>query len=277
MITKFLLTGDCHANFSRFKNLPKEDQNNENLGVVILGDLGLNFTLGSGDSQLKNFLDKRYKFTIYGVRGNHEARPQDVPGMELVYDENVQGEVYLQKKWPKLRYFKDWGIYQFGDYKVAIIGGAYSVDKYYRLANGLRWFENEQLSTEEMIECTRDFTNQKIDLVLTHTCPVAWEPSDLFLPSVNQSTVDKSMELFLEELAQVFEWNVWCFGHYHSDRIERPHIEQLYTDMEDLDTLMERWYAYDEDGELEWWLIKSPNYYMEDYINPYCIKGDNNV
>ena len=76
---------------------------------------------------------------------------------------------------------------------------------------------------------------------------------------------------------QVFEWSVWCFGHYHADRIERPHIEQLYTDMEDLDTLMERWYSYDENGELEWWLVKSPNYYVEDYLNPYGIKGDYNV
>lgn len=266
MITKFLLTGDCHANFSRFKNLPKEDQNNENLGIVILGDLGLNFTLGPGDSQLKNFLDKRYKFTIYGVRGNHEARPQDVPEMELVYDENVKGEVYLQKKWPKLRYFKDWGIYQFGDYKVAIIGGAYSVDKYYRLANNLRWFENEQLSTEEMIECTRDFTNQNVDLVLTHTCPIAWEPSDLFLPSVNQSTVDKSMELFLEEVFQVFSWKIACFGHYHCDRVERPYVEQYFHDMEDITTIYKRWEKYSKTNELDWWLVKSPNFYQESYL-----------
>lgn len=269
VINKWYITGDAHANFSRFKNYSKEDQNDAELGVIILGDSGLNFTLGEGDSQLKNFLDKRYKFTIYCVRGNHEARPQDVSGMELVYDENVKGEVYLQKKWPKLKYFKDWGFYQLGTHKVAVVGGAYSVDKFYRLRNNLRWFENEQLSTDEMIECIADFRGQEVDFVFTHTCPVCWEPVDLFLPSIDQSTVDKSMELFFEELATEFSWKVWCFGHYHADRIERPTIEQYFHDSEDLETIWQRWYGNPPKHNDEWWLVKSPNYYMTDYINHY--------
>ena len=228
MIKQWFLTGDLHANITRFKNLDKTIQKNAEVGIIVLGDAGFNYTMDVNDSHLKNTLDKKYAFTIYCLRGNHEARPQNVPGMELVYDENVKGEIYMQPRWPKLRYFKDWGVYTIDDYKVAIVGGAYSVDKEYRLQNGLRWFEDEQLDVDEMIHCTRDFTNQKIDLVLTHTCPINWEPSDLFLPSINQSKVDKTMELFLEELAQVFDWNVWCFGHYHGDRIERPHVEMLY-------------------------------------------------
>lgn len=223
------------------------------------------------DSHLKNALDSRYNFTIYCLRGNHEARPQNVPGMKLVYDENVKGEVYMQDKWPKLRYFKDWGVYSFNGYKVAVVGGAYSVDKFYRLQNNLRWFEDEQLDVEEMIHCTRDFTNIQADLVLTHTCPVSWEPRDMFLASVDQSRVDKTMELFLDELAQVFDWNVWCFGHYHADRLERPHVEQLFHDMEDLEDIMIRWGGYDETGELEWWLQKSPNFYNDDIINPHKV------
>lgn len=271
MINRVIITGDCHANISRFKNLNQEDKNDENLAIIILGDSGFNYTMGANDSHLKNLLDKKYKFTIYCLRGNHEARPQNVQGMELIYDENVKGEVYMQSKWPKLRYFKDWGVYQILDYKIAVVGGAYSVDKYYRLANGLRWFEDEQLDIDEMLHCTRDFTNIKADLVLTHTCPVSWEPKDMFLPSIDQSSVDKTMELFLDELAQVFDWNVWCFGHYHADRLERPHVEQLFNDMEDLDVIMTRWGGYDETGELDWWLVKSPNFYMKDYANPHMV------
>ena len=272
MIKRWLITGDLHANISRFKNLPKEDQEDENLGIIILGDSGFNYTMDVNDSHLKNTLDKRYKFTLYCLRGNHEARPQNVQGMKLVYDENVCGEVYMQDKWPKIRYFKDWGVYTIDSYKVAVVGGAYSVDKFYRLQNNLRWFEDEQLDTDEMIHCTRDFTNLKVDVVLTHTCPKSWEPTDMFLPSINQSKVDKSMELFLEELAQVFDWNCWLFGHYHADRLERPHVEILYHDMEDLNDIMVRWGGYDETGELDWWLHKSPNFYLEDYINPHHFK-----
>lgn len=275
MFTRFYLTGDLHADVSRFKNLSVEDQQDEKLAIIILGDSGFNFTMDSNDSHLKNSLDKKYAFTIYCLRGNHEARPQNVQGMELTYDENVKGEVYIQKKWPKLRYFKDWGVYTLGDYKVAVVGGAYSVDKFYRLQNHFRWFADEQLDTEEMIHCTRDFTNIQVDIVLTHTCPVSWEPTDMFLRSIDQSSVDKSMELFLDELAKVFDWNVWCFGHYHADRIERPHVEQLYHDMEDINDMMTRWCNYDEAGKLDWWLQKSPNFHQEDYINPHkVIKND---
>ena len=186
--------------------------------------------------------------------------------MKLVYDENVKGEVYMQDKWPNIRYFKDWGIYTIGRFKVAVIGGAYSVDKWYRLSNNYIWFKDEQLTDEEMLQCTIDLTNQKVDFVFTHTCPICWEPSDLFLNSINQSSVDKSMELFLEELAQCFDWKIFCFGHYHADRIERPYVEQFYRDTENIEELWERWKKYSETKELDWWLDKSENFYMTDYL-----------
>ena len=145
------MTGDCHGNFTRFKNYDKTLQKDPETAVIILGDAGLNWNLNEQDSHMKNFLKKRYQFRIYCVRGNHEARPQDVPGMELIYDEDVKGEVYIQKQWPNIRYFKDWGIYTFGRFTVAVIGGAYSVDKWYRLSNNLAWFDNEQLTEEEML------------------------------------------------------------------------------------------------------------------------------
>ena len=234
--------------------------------MVILGDAGLNWTLNENDTYMKNFLKKRYNFHIYCVRGNHDARPQDVPNMKLIYDENVKGEVYIEEKYPNIKYFKDWGIYTLGKFRVAVIGGAYSVDKWYRLANNYIWFENEQLSDEEMLQCTVDLTNQKVDFVFTHTCPICWEPSDLFLNSINQSSVDKSMELFLEEVAQCFDWKIFCFGHYHADRIERPCVEQFYRDTENIDDIWLRWKKYSETKELDWWLDKSQNFHMTDYL-----------
>ena len=213
-------------------------------------------------------LSKRYKFRIYCVRGNHEARPQNVEGMKLVYDEDVKGEVYMQDKWPTIRYFKDWGIYTLGEHKIAVIGGAYSVDKWYRLQNGAIWFDNELLTTDEMLQCTADLTNQKVDIVLTHTCPICWEPYDLFLNGIDQSKVDKSMELFLEELGQCFEWKVWLFGHYHADRLERPGVEQFFRDTEDIQVLWDRWQRYnpEDDESLDWWLEKSPLFYDTDIL-----------
>ena len=183
--------------------------------------------------------------------------------MKLIYDEDVQGEVYMQERWPQIRYFKDWGIYTIGQFKVAVIGGAYSVDKWYRLQNNYIWFEDELLTEEEMISCTQELTNAEVDFVFTHTCPICWEPRDLFLNSIDQSQVDKSMELFLEEIAKCFDWKIFCFGHFHADRIERPYVEQFYRDTENIDDTWLRWKKYSETKELDWWLDKSPTFYQE--------------
>ena len=266
MIKEFLLTGDCHANFTRFKNYDKEIQKNPEVAVIILGDAGLNWSLDEHDAQLKNFLSKRYNFRIYCVRGNHEARPQNVPDMKLVYDEDVHGEVYMQDKWPNIRYFKDYGIYLIDDLEVAVIGGAYSVDKWYRLDNGAIWFPDEQLTEEEMLAATIELTGTEVDMVLTHTCPINWEPSDLFLHTIDQNKVDKAMELFLEEIFQCFDWGVSCFGHYHADRIERPYVEQFFTDTENLQDIWNRWITYSKTKELDWWLIKSQNFYQDSFL-----------
>ena len=240
MINNWLITGDCHRNFSRFNNYPKEIQKDSNSAVIILGDAGINWTLDEHDNQIKNNLKKRFSFRIYCVRGNHEARPQSIKDMHLVYDEDVNGEVYIQDKWSNIRYFKDWGIYTIDGLKIAIIGGAYSIDKKYRLQNGYRWFKDEKLNYTEKQKALKEFKGQKVDMVFTHTCPISMEPRDLFLPIVNQISVDKSMEMFLENIKNNINYTVWCFGHFHKDRIENPGIEQFFEGTELLKDVWER-------------------------------------
>ena len=105
-----------------------------------------------------------------------------------------------------------------------VIGGAYSVDKYHRIANGWSWFENEQLNDEEKQDI-KDYLNflyskgnNRIDVFLSHTCPCIYEPTDLFLSMIDQSMVDKSMERFLGEIEYRFPYLAWFWGHYHADR-----------------------------------------------------------
>lgn len=266
MINRYFVTGDCHGDFSRFRNLSQEIQQDPETAIIILGDAGLNWSVDERDSHIKNKLAKLYKFRIYCVRGNHEARPQNISDMKLIYDADVQGEVYMQDRWPQIRYFKDWGIYQLGPHRIAVIGGAYSVDKWYRLDRGYTWFSDEQLSKEEMELCANELMNKEFDFVFTHTCPIDWEPTDLFLPFIDQSKVDKSMELFLEEIFQRFDWGVACFGHYHTDRIERPYVEQFFKDTENLQDIWDRWTTYSKTKELDWWLHKSPNFYQTSFL-----------
>lgn len=246
VINRFLITGDTHQNFTRFKNYSKEIQQDEHTAVIILGDAGLNYFLDERDDFVKDYLVNHYYFHIYCVRGNHEARPQDVRDMNLVYDPNVSGYVYQQTRWPQIKYFRDWGIYHINGLRTAVIGGAYSVDKYYRLAKGAKWFENEQLNENERRACCAELTSSPgtYDLVLAHTCPYSWRPTDLFLPSVDQTKVDNTMEYFLDDLMYKIKYKVFLCGHYHDDRILWPRAEMFYTATENLNDIVDRWKYY---------------------------------
>ena len=270
---KWIITGDCHGEFSRFWNLPKEVKT----AIIVLGDFGINYYLNKTDIRKKKELYNNYpNFIFYCVRGNHEARPQDIPTMKKVFDDNVHGVVYCEPEYPNIRYFLDHGLYDINNYSCYVIGGAYSVDKYWRLSRfnmteetniskSTGWFANEQLTKEEMYEANKELykftsTGKTIDFVFSHTCPYSYEPRDMFLSSVDQSTVDNTMEKWMDDIKGKFNWNIWCFGHFHADRIERSHVEQFYKDMEELDEIVDRWKKYDDTKELPWYLTKGPNF-----------------
>lgn len=279
MIKNWLVRGDCHSDFLWMNDLNPNKYIPEETGIIILGDAGINFYLNKTDYKKKKDIQNR-GYHIYAVRGNHEARPQDVEGMETAFDTYVHGIVYYEPDFPNIRYFLDYGFYDIGGYNCLIIGGAYSVDKAWRLQRCMLteetnipkksgWWANEQLSPKEMESCMRQIqafvaTGKYIDFIMTHTCPYSIEPRDMFLGFIDQSTVDDSMEHWMDEIMKTIHWNIWLFGHFHADRLERPHIEQYFNDIEELDEIVKRWKKYDETGELDWWLQRSPNFNIED-------------
>ena len=279
-IKYWLIRGDCHGWFgwidNQLKNYPRKET-----AVIILGDAGFNFYLNKSDIRTKREVDSK-SYYIYCVHGNHEMRPQNLDFAVEEWDDNVGGYIYYEAEFPHIRYFKDYGIYTINGYRCLVVGGAYSVDKWWRLQRAgiadthnpnytnpkkTGWFFDEQLTTQEMADCEQMITasgNNTFDFIFTHTCPKKFQPSDLFLKAVNQSDVDNSMEVWMDNLSEKIVVNfAWCFGHYHADRLERPHVEQYYNDIEQLDVIADRWKKFNEDeASLDWWLVKSPNFYM---------------
>jgi 3-oxoacid CoA-transferase subunit A len=130
-------------------------------------------------------------------------------------------------------------IYNIEGYKTFIIPGAYSVDKLYRLRKGYPWFQSEQLTEGEMEFGLQTAKKGPFDLILSHTCPLSYEPTDLFLSVIDQTTVDKTMERYLNQIELNTQYKLWCFGHYHQTRVfpeyEGKQIIMLYdTDLLDL-------------------------------------------
>ena len=274
-----IFTGDTHggmATITRISNIQRNipEYKPEETMIVILGDSGLNFWLNNTDKKYKKLLNSM-NYHIYCVRGNHEQRPELIKSMVLVNDENVNNVVYMEEAFPNIRYFVDGKIYNLLGYKCLVIGGAYSVDKWYRLARAgyardeaetadpkkCGWFKDECLTAAEMASIMEEVKGKSVDFILSHTCPLSWEPTDLFLNGIDQSTVDKSMEVWLDELKNNVKWKYYLFGHYHADRIERPHVEQFYQKYEDINDIIARWDKYNKTGELDWYLPKSPAFY----------------
>lgn len=271
MINKFCVRGDCHGKFDWLNELSQYKQ--EETAIIILGDVGLNFFLNKTDKKNKEMVES-WKYYLYCVRGNHEARPQHLDSMEYIFDDNVGGWVMYEPEYPHIRYFRDYGIYTINGYRCLVIGGAYSVDKSYRLARwnfteGTNvaaksgWFNDEQLSEQEMRNCEKLINDDnEFDFVFTHTCPMRFQPTDLFLGFVDQSKVDATMEEWLDKIYDMIKVkSAWCFGHYHADRLERPHVEQYFNDIEELDLIARRWEEYDKGMELDWYLVKSPFFF----------------
>lgn len=267
LIKHFILTGDTHGQVAtRLGNIARNmpDHKPEETAVIILGDAGFNFWLNNSDKKQKKRAAE-FGYTIYCVRGNHEERPENL-GYVLEYDANVGNMVYFDPDFSKIRYFVDGGNYVINGHPCLVVGGAYSIDKWYRIKREIAtgepsgWFKDEQLTEWEMNAIIEGNVGKQFDFVFSHTCPISWEPTDLFIQGIDQSMVDKTMEVWLDKLKDTFKWCNWCFGHYHADRIERPCVEQFYYDYEDMEVVWNRWYG-NKTYAKEWWLPKSP--YME--------------
>lgn len=211
-------TGDIHGNilpiqlFIRRHNLTTDDT------IVILGDVGLNFNESALIERRKKYKLNYMGVNILCVHGNHEVRPETIP----TYKEELwnHGVVYVEEKYPFIKFAKDGEIYDLDGEKSIVIGGAYSVDKFYRLERGLPWFSDEQPSDETKERVTQILMgcHWKIDQVLSHTCPLKYEPVEAFLPGLSQDSIDKSTETWLDKLEDLLDYKRWLCGHWHIDK-----------------------------------------------------------
>jgi 3-oxoacid CoA-transferase subunit A len=211
------ITGDTHARFERVELFCKENNTSKDDILIILGDAGLNYYCNKKDSKLKEYVSS-LPITIFSIHGNHEERPFNIDSYKLV--DFCGGKVWIEDEFPNLLFAKDGEVYDFNGVSTLVIGGAYSVDKFYRQMMGYMWFKDEQPSEciKKEVEEKLDSIGWKIDCILSHTTPVKYEPVEWFLSGINQSTVDKSTELWLDTIENKLDYKKWYCGHYHGEK-----------------------------------------------------------
>ena len=245
------ITGDTHADFSRFTNaefpaqkyLTKEDY------VIICGDFGGIWASGDihkiKEGRILNNLNER-KFTILWVDGNHE-------NFDRLYNYPVEewhgGKVHFIR--PSIIHLMRGQVYDIDGYKFFTFGGASSHDidggvldpdspnfenEYFYArkshlpfrVNHWSWWKEELPSKEEMDEGLKNLEkhNYKVDYIITHCAPKN-------IQAILSNGTYKSDYLidYLTEVAEKTKFKRWYFGHYHDNRRIDDKFTLLYEDM----------------------------------------------
>lgn len=224
------ITGDKHGNYSDIFYFCNKYKTSINDIMIILGDAGINYYLDNRDYILKEQL-KELPITLFCIHGNHEERPYNISTYKTKLFKS--GIVYYEEEYPNILFAKDAQIYDFNNNKTLVIGGAYSIDKNFRLIMGYKWYKSEQPNNEiksEVKKVLKD-NNYKIDIILSHTCPYKYMPYEVFMSGIDQSIVDNTTEEFLDEIESTVNYKRWYCGHFHTDKI----IDKIRFMMYDID------------------------------------------
>lgn len=226
MENNIYITGDIHGNVDGLlyrldaANIPKDrDQI-----IILLGDVGLNYYFNKRDDVLKSKLEHSGR-TYFCIHGNHEERPQNLSTYEESYWNG--GIVFSESKYPHVLFAQDGGTFNIYGKRFLVLGGAYSVDKPIRVREGMQWFKDEQISDQDKNRILNSVSDKSFDYVLSHTCPLKWQPTDLFIMA-DQNQIDNSMEKWLSEVETRITYGQWCFAHYHDDRSIGDHVSLVY-------------------------------------------------
>lgn len=233
---RVFITGDKHGEFSFLKNFCEANKTSKEDVLIILGDAGILYFGNKTfrEQCLKDYISN-FPITLFCVRGNHEERAED--RQEMVQKEIFGNKVYYDPSYPNILYTIDGYQYIINGESFFVIGGAYSVDKFYRLMTGNMWFSNEQLNEQEMDRISELVQGKHFNHILAHTCPFTWEPTYLFLRGIDQSTIDSAMERWLDHIVRECSFDNYWFGHFHGDNMDlcgNGKVHMLFNDIKEV-------------------------------------------
>lgn len=231
------ITGDCHANFTRFntENFPEQSEMTKDDYIIICGDFGGVWNKDEESLGEKWWMDglEDKPFTTLFVDGNHE-------NFDRLYAYSVEewngGNVHRIR--PSVIHLMRGQVFTIEEKVIFTFGGAKSHDtsggilelddpdfydkrktleedwKPYRINHLSRW-ERELPTVEEMDEGRRNLevNGNKVDFIVTHCCASstqAYIGEGMFQPDI--------LTKYFQEIVREVEYKKWFFGHYHDDR-----------------------------------------------------------
>lgn len=232
------ITGDCHANWSKFSTdaFPEQRELTKDDFVIVCGDFGIWHDDVTERWWLK-WLEKK-SFTICFVDGNHE-------NFDRLYSDEFDIVDFCGGKAHKIRnniyHLIRGNIFDIYGKKFFAFGGASShdindgildrddfktdrafkseINRWYEQGKSFRvnhisWWEREMPSQEEMDfgRKTLEENGNKVDFVVSHCCPqeiASYFSGGLYKPD--------ELTRYFNEIKNSVDFKAWFFGHYHFD------------------------------------------------------------
>jgi Icc-related predicted phosphoesterase len=207
---KIMIVGDVHGEWDKLNDLI----NHKKPDIILqCGDFGWwpNLeckakTLYGGLKQKSWKLEgiKANNTKIYWCDGNHE----DHYALERFTPDKPRYSILLYKG---VYYMPRGSVFKLPDGRnVMFIGGADSIDKNHRTL-GIDWFEEELINYEQQNHIL-DY-DEKVDIIISHTCPLEWEPRECLFGK-EQDPTRKILSAVLEK----FKPDMWIHGHWHIEK-----------------------------------------------------------
>lgn len=232
------VTGDTHGGIDKIKLETKRFPESKNLTrddyVIILGDFGI--WNNKKAQYFIDWLDKEKKFTTLFIEGNHE----DYNLLKSYPTINKFGSEVRQIR-KNIFHLKRGEIYDIDNYKIFTFGGASSIDKISACRQeGIDWFPEEQSSYIEELNALDKLNknSNKVDVILTHTCSSSTLEELSKLYGFYLEKFD-NQNIFFEELKNIIDYKLWCFGHMHKDLIINEKEVAIYNKVYKIEDLLE--------------------------------------
>jgi hypothetical protein len=176
--------GDIHGEWSRYCKIINQLGNYKS---IQLGDFGVGFI--TPDLNLFQSLSKNHKF----IRGNHD-------------------DPKACKTFPN--FLGDWGYIETED--IFYVGGGASIDWYLRIP-GKSWWEDEELSREQMTNAVDLYAKIQPRIVCSHDCPES--VVSFIRTSIRKQPGENITRLGLAEMFSIHMPEIWVFAHWHKSLV----------------------------------------------------------
>ena len=183
---KYRIYGDIHGSHRDMQfNIINDKVENS----IQVGDFGIGFANDYWHDKVNTYQKSgNHRF----IRGNHDD-PQRCKSMHgYIPDGTVENNMMF-------------------------IGGAWSIDANYRLANNWPWWPDEELSIEDMYILTEVYAFSQPEIMITHDGP-GNVTAEMFLTHGKARYLTRTGQWF-DSLFEIHKPKLWLFGHWHTTKV----------------------------------------------------------